>query len=260
MKCRRLYQSDTKGNYNLVFFKSEGMMMPEKIKISISNTSNNAKEEAEIITRQEYEDLDSGTTEDEISFFDDELTMTFEIVKDTKNIFNTKINNIVFKCSENENYFASIFVTERRLINKEYVDVTLFVIDSLSDLEFDTDTDTYYYVKDDHQYIPFKDFGIAKKISDNYATQQEGVAYDLIQRLSILKGELWYKINHGLPLLDKVRSGQVFDSVIINIIMSHPDVTNIVSFSSSITNNHRYQFNAKISTVYNQDIEIGNTY
>ena len=175
------------------------------------------------------------------------------LIKDINNIQNTKINDIKFMCQLDLEFTASIFVT-----NEE--DKMIFIIDSISDLGFDQDTDTYYYVKNNKPYIPFKDFGIAIKTNDNYADKQEGVAYDLIQRLSIIKGELWYQINHGLPLLDKVRSGQIYDSVIIRIIMSHPDVTNIVSFSSSIANNHKYKFNATISTIYNENIEIGNTY
>lgn len=91
--------------------------------------------------------------------------------------------------------------------------------------------------------------------ADNYVGEQHGVAVSLIQRLSIIKGELWYKASYGLPLLDKIKNKGIYDSIIINIINSHPDVENIVYYNSKIEN-HSYIFNFIVRTIYGEDVEI----
>ena len=42
--------------------------------------------------------------------------------------------------------------------------------------------------------------------SNTFLENQSGVATSLTQRLSIIKGELWYKVSHGLPSLKMGRS------------------------------------------------------
>ena len=93
----------------------------------------------------------------------------------------------------------------------------------------------------------------------SYAEYQEGVASSLIQRLSIIKGELWYQINYGLPLFDKVKSKGIYDSTIIGIISNHPDVTDIETFNSYVVKNV-YYFDAKINTIYNESLELSSNY
>lgn len=70
----------------------------------------------------------------------------------------------------------------------------------------------------------------------NFVDNQLAVSCSLIQRLSVLKNELWYKVNYGLPLFDKVKSKVFMDSNVTQIIMQHPDVVKIISFSSKIEN------------------------
>lgn len=86
---------------------------------------------------------------------------------------------------------------------------------------------------------------------DNYSDQQQGVADSLIQRLSVIKNELWYNINYGLPLIEKIKSKTELDSVVASIIFSHPDVVDIISFESRIVNKH-YIMNANISSKYGE--------
>lgn len=95
----------------------------------------------------------------------------------------------------------------------------------------------------------------AKLVDENYSTKQHGVADSLIQRLSVIKGELWYKASYGLPLLDKIKSKGIMDSVIINIITDHPDVVNIEYFNSQLENNS-YSFTFICNTIYNENIKI----
>lgn len=91
---------------------------------------------------------------------------------------------------------------------------------------------------------------------DNYAKEQEGVATSLVQRLSVLKNELWYNINEGLPLIDKYRNKNILDSYVASTILKHPDVINISEFTSSL-NKNSYSCKVVVNTIYgNVDLTI----
>ena len=85
--------------------------------------------------------------------------------------------------------------------------------------------------------------------SNNFSDKQQAVSDSLTQRLSVLKNELWYNITYGLSLVEKVSSKVFLDSEVTSIIMNHPDVVKILSFSSNIVG-HRYQFVSKILSSY----------
>lgn len=107
------------------------------------------------------------------------------------------------------------------------------------------------------KYVVNDSYGKAKfynpnDIHDNYAERQEGVAMSLIQRLSVLKGELWYQINNGMPLLEKVRSKEIIDSYIISAVLNHPDCNSFSSFNSSVENKHDYHCTFKVNTIYGE--------
>lgn len=93
----------------------------------------------------------------------------------------------------------------------------------------------------------------ASNDKSDYASHQEGVKDSLIQRLSVLKNELWYRSSYGLPLFDKIRNKAIIDSVVIDIITSHPDVTNLVNFSSTM-DKHSYNLNFSAATIYTDEI------
>lgn len=93
--------------------------------------------------------------------------------------------------------------------------------------------------------------------ASNYSTLQEGVRDSLIARLSVIKGELWYRSSYGLPLLDKIKSKGIYDSIIVDYILSHPDVVNLESFNSKI-DGHTYSFDCVINTIYNEKITLSN--
>lgn len=86
---------------------------------------------------------------------------------------------------------------------------------------------------------------ISGKQADSFVYQQEGVAADLTQRLSVLKNELWYQINYGLPLLDKIKSKAVIDASVLDIITSHPNVVRVSKFESQVLN-RKYSCKATI--------------
>lgn len=85
---------------------------------------------------------------------------------------------------------------------------------------------------------------------DSYISGKEGVANSLEQRLSVIKGELWYNVNAGLPLFDKNKKRGVIDSYVVTTIMKHPEVDSIISFKSEMTSQHEYSCNLKILTIH----------
>lgn len=90
----------------------------------------------------------------------------------------------------------------------------------------------------------------------NFSTEQIGVRDSLVQRLSVLKGELWYRVNYGIPLFDKVHSKTLIDTQVASVVTSHEDVIRIEKFESSLYN-HKYSCNMTIVTVFgNLDLEI----
>ena len=91
----------------------------------------------------------------------------------------------------------------------------------------------------------------------NYSTGAKGVKDALIPRLSVIKGELWYKSSYGLPLMDKIKSKGIYDSIIVRYITDYTDVTNLEEFSSNL-NEHVYTFDCKINTIYGEKINLTN--
>ncbi len=86
---------------------------------------------------------------------------------------------------------------------------------------------------------------------DNYASEAEGVATSLTQRLYVIKHELWYDYEYGLPLIDKVKSKGIFDNYILTTISKHSDVLEIVDFIS-VNNKHNYMSYVLIKTIYGE--------
>ena len=89
----------------------------------------------------------------------------------------------------------------------------------------------------------------------NYATNVEGVTNSLRQRLSVLKNELWYDYNRGMPLPDKVRNKAIIDAYIIQTILEHPDIIDIEGFESEQERN-MYSCYIVVNTIYGQ-VELG---
>lgn len=90
--------------------------------------------------------------------------------------------------------------------------------------------------------------GQVEKIS-NYVGGKEGVVSGITQYLNILQGELWYRINDGIPLWGKYKSKNIFDAYISETIYEYPDVINIASFNSKVVTeakNNRLIYSADI--------------
>lgn len=86
-------------------------------------------------------------------------------------------------------------------------------------------------------------------IHDNFSEDQYAVVDKLTQQLSILEGELWYDVNFGLPLLDKIKNKNEIDTVVLDILLSNDDIQEITSFSSEVIN-HNYTASIDITTIY----------
>lgn len=83
----------------------------------------------------------------------------------------------------------------------------------------------------------------------SFSEKQQSVVDSLTQRLSIIRGELWYAMSYGLPLFDRNRSKVEFDSFILSTITQHPDVDSIISFVSQVLN-AKYTCQVKIQSKY----------
>lgn len=70
--------------------------------------------------------------------------------------------------------------------------------------------------------------------TDAYVDAQDGVKSDLIQRLSLLQGELWFNNSAGLPLFFQKTNKALLDSRVMSTIMETPDVVEIISFDSYV--------------------------
>lgn len=90
---------------------------------------------------------------------------------------------------------------------------------------------------------------------DNYAEGSEAVANSLRQRLSVIKHELWYDYERGLPLIDKVRNKATIDAYVVEKVLEHPDVIDIEGFASKQERN-AYSCYLVVNTKYGQ-IELG---
>lgn len=97
------------------------------------------------------------------------------------------------------------------------------------------------------------------EIISNYSTATDAVIDSLIQRLSIIKGELWYQVNYGLPITEKYKSKGIFDAIITDIISGHPGVKYIKSYSSTVEKSV-YTFNSFIVSIYGDEFELKNSY
>lgn len=91
----------------------------------------------------------------------------------------------------------------------------------------------------------------------NYVEDTDAVVASLIQRLSVIKGELWWQVNYGMPLTDKVRGTTLYDMVVTDIITSHPGVASIQSYSSNLVG-HTYTYTCTIKTVFGDTATISN--
>ena len=71
-----------------------------------------------------------------------------------------------------------------------------------------------------------------KPDKSSYVENDEATYASLLQRLHLIKGELWWNIDFGIPLTDKHRNKSVIDFTVTDIILTTKGVTNIKSYTS----------------------------
>ena len=99
--------------------------------------------------------------------------------------------------------------------------------------------------------------GTAIKVAENhggsapssYADGIEGVNQSLIQRLSLIQGELPHFMNAGFPLFNKIAEKSAMDAYLIDVLTHYRDIINIEQINSEVEN-HVYSANIKIRTIY----------
>lgn len=84
---------------------------------------------------------------------------------------------------------------------------------------------------------------------DNYAKDLDAVAQSLRQNLSIIRGELWYNVDFGMPLTSSNLSKGILDSYVVDAILDNPYVYSIATFDSLVSNHH-YKATFEANTIY----------
>ena len=92
------------------------------------------------------------------------------------------------------------------------------------------------------------------KFDDNFNDYNiNNVKDSLISKLSILKGELWYKSNYGLPLTAHTKIKSIIDVAVLDIINDQQEIKSVISFDSRV-NNHNYILNFSLATIYSDEL------
>lgn len=87
------------------------------------------------------------------------------------------------------------------------------------------------------------------KPTTSYANGVDGVCQSLMQRLTLVQGELKHYMRTGFPLLAKNNSKQVLDAYLVQVILCHPDVKDIISLESKVKG-HDYIADISVNTIY----------
>lgn len=225
MKCRKCYKEPGSNKYKISWFGSVGAKFPERICFS---------DDVGIWLDYRLEG--------------DTYKLHIENVNDKDKYI--KDNGLCesFKCEENK----EIIVKSPALVNK----IMFFPTANINN--FGTSQQFYTLTTPYSRSISFMIPKIAIKpdtTNNDYSDKQNAIRDTLIQRLSVIKGELWYSINYGLPLLDRVRNKGIFDAVILDIITQVRGVKNVTKFNSRL-NNHEYTLDIEILTIYNETVSI----
>ena len=86
---------------------------------------------------------------------------------------------------------------------------------------------------------------------DNFASENEMVRDSLIQKLSVIKHELWYDYQFGMPLVDSNIAQVQIDAFVMQTITQHQDVIAIQKFKSKVEG-HAYACNVEIITKFGE--------
>ncbi len=232
MKCRRIINNN--GINSVCYFRSIGLKDSDPIKIEI-----NPYDKDPVIEPTKF---------------------TLENIK-TSSVLEFKVN-----LKPNEYIDFELYDENKLLYDKSILNKTL----NPNTYTFVYNVKYKFYPERQNLYVKYKSnnsiiiYCINKTKSnfidkDTYALDSDAVVESLNQRLSKIKGELWYQLNYGLPLFDKYKTKGIFDATIINIISEHPEVNYIKSYKSEVKKNI-YTFDVNVVTIYNAEINLNSFY
>lgn len=84
---------------------------------------------------------------------------------------------------------------------------------------------------------------------DNFSSGIEMVKDSLIQRLSVIRHELWWNWQYGMPLVDDDTAQITIDDFVMKTISQHPNVISIMKFSSKVEGRN-YTCNVEFKTSF----------
>lgn len=245
MKCRKLLRNEETGSYDISFFNSVGLgklknyylIEDTELTKKIIPSGNNLPSGDNIKYDELYQRTNQKGEEEYYIYGNTWIKVTIEPSN------SDKLVNVVVE--SDGKYF--------KMFNKATIE---------SQTDFDTlikNNDLYEMVYDDLYSIrlsktkdvcPYNSKKPTSDSSSSYAANSsEMVANDLISKLSVIKGELWYNRLYGLPLLDKVRNKSFLDAEVLKIIRNQEGVESITSFESNV-DNHVYNVKVSIKTIY----------
>lgn len=96
--------------------------------------------------------------------------------------------------------------------------------------------------------------GTAKFVSktnkhDNFAAENDMVKDSLIQRLSVIRHELWYNYQYGMPLVDDDTAKVTIDAFVMKTIQEHEYVLEMTKFKSWL-DKHDYHCEVNFTTTF----------
>lgn len=282
MKARKLVKDNNTQKQNIVFFGSYGYnsknvtdeMYLDKITDDGSNLLSDDFINAEEIDVNDtfyynYINLNlflDRVTATQITIENINLTTWYWTIQ--YNVFNKKTNeNTVFQFTKDNNGETALQIPIDYIISAYPEDTYMLsnfilILSSKEDARSILASINYpqresKLVYDKNKYNTSNPYTYVESQNFSYATGGEGVKNALIPRLSVIKGELWYKSSYGLPLMDKIKSKGIYDSIIVKYITDYPDVNNLEEFISTLEE-HTYTFNCVIETIYGEKINLSN--
>ena len=89
-----------------------------------------------------------------------------------------------------------------------------------------------------------------QETSSTYAKDAEAVRQYLLQHLAVIKHELWYNYEYGLPLFQKGLTKAMIDAEVVSIIYQCPQIESILDYTSYVDDNNQYHLSFSLLTKY----------
>ena len=90
----------------------------------------------------------------------------------------------------------------------------------------------------------------SKENACTYCKDIDAVRQYLLQHLAVIKHELWYNYEYGLPIFEKGLTKAMIDAEVAMIIYDCNAVESILSFESTTNKNHEYHLSFSVMTKY----------